>query len=166
MKKADRNINNLESNFRLKVIDFLKETWDRIFITEAYRSQARQNFLFTQWRTRPGSIITWTRNSMHTKGLAFDIAFKWKTLYPNNLKLWKEIWKIANSYWIDWGYDLWGRDLPHFQCNQKPYKQTGKYRKIAGQSVINNPTNLIKTIRTGTADEAVACIEIIVNRKI
>lgn len=37
-----------------------------IFITETYRSQARQNYLYQQGRTRPGNIVTWTLNRRHT----------------------------------------------------------------------------------------------------
>ncbi|MDM5350262.1 M15 family metallopeptidase [Lysinibacillus sphaericus] len=45
-----------------------------IFITETYRSQARQNYLYEQGRTRPGQVVTWTRNSNHTSRRAWDIA--------------------------------------------------------------------------------------------
>lgn len=31
-----------------------------IFITETFRSQARQNYLYEQGRTRPGQKVTWT----------------------------------------------------------------------------------------------------------
>ncbi|WP_141316419.1 M15 family metallopeptidase, partial [Lysinibacillus sphaericus] len=41
-----------------------------IFVTETYRSQARQNYLYTQGRTRPGKIVTWTLKSNHTSRLA------------------------------------------------------------------------------------------------
>lgn len=45
-------------------------------------------------------------------------------------------------------------------------KNVWEYRKIAWKSVINNPEKLIEAIRNWTPDEAVACLEIIVNRKI
>jgi len=44
-------------------------------------------------------------------------------------------------------------------------KQLWEYRRLAWKSVINNPNNLIEAIRNWEPDEAVACIEIIVNRK-
>ncbi|MFJ7914785.1 MULTISPECIES: hypothetical protein [unclassified Lysinibacillus] len=34
-----------------------------IFITETYRSQEPQNYLYAQGRTRLGQIVTWTLNS-------------------------------------------------------------------------------------------------------
>ncbi|CAM5566737.1 putative protein OS=Lysinibacillus sphaericus OX=1421 GN=LS41612_07820 PE=4 SV=1 [Lysinibacillus sphaericus] len=45
-----------------------------MFITETYRSQARQHYLYTQGRTRPGKVVTWTLNSNHKSSLAWDIA--------------------------------------------------------------------------------------------
>lgn len=36
-----------------------------IRITEGLRSSARQNQLYAQGRTKPGKIVTWTRNSKH-----------------------------------------------------------------------------------------------------
>ena len=121
--RADRDLNKLELNFKRKVEAFLSEVGDKVFITEAYRSQERQNYLFKQWRTYPykdNKKVTWTLNSNHTKWLAIDIAFKWNKLYPNDIHSWKQIAEIANKYNIEWWYDLWKTDKPHFQCNWKP----------------------------------------------
>ena len=121
IKTTDRDIEKLSDNFRLKVKLFLKEVWDIIFITEGYRSQARQEYLYSLWRTRPWNKVTWTLNSEHTKWNAIDIAFKWDNLYPNEIEKWQEISQVSKKYWIDWGYDLWKTDKPHFQDNWKPY---------------------------------------------
>jgi len=42
-------------------------------IVEGYRSQARQNHLYEQGRTRDGNVVTWTKSSKHTAGLAVDV---------------------------------------------------------------------------------------------
>jgi hypothetical protein len=42
-------------------------------IVETTRSQARQDQLFAQGRTRPGPVVTWTRTSQHTLGRAVDV---------------------------------------------------------------------------------------------
>ena len=42
-------------------------------LVETYRSQARQNYLYTQGRTRSGSKVTWTLNSIHSKKNAVDL---------------------------------------------------------------------------------------------
>jgi hypothetical protein len=57
----DRDINKLVEPFKSKVIKFLadkriKELW--VIVTEAYRSQQRQNELYAQWRTKPWPIVT------------------------------------------------------------------------------------------------------------
>ncbi|MBT3726215.1 hypothetical protein HOG21_00495 [bacterium] len=36
---------------------------------------------------------------------------------------WKEIAEIAKKYGIDWGYDLWKTDKPHFQDNMKEFEK-------------------------------------------
>lgn len=45
----------------------------RAKVVETLRSQARQNALYEQGRSTTGPVVTWTRDSMHTKGLAADI---------------------------------------------------------------------------------------------
>ena len=47
---------------------------------------------------------------------AIDIAVKWKVLYPKDFD-WGKVAKVAEKYQIDWGYDLWKKDKPHFQDN-------------------------------------------------
>ena len=128
---AYRWLDKLTDNFRTKVEGFIAEVWDEIFITESYRSQERQNYLYSLGRTVAGSKVTWTLNSNHTKGLAIDIAFKGSYLYPADFNKWKAIWEIAKKHGIDWGYDLWGVDKPHFQDNWVPIiEKMGTYREI------------------------------------
>lgn len=118
---TDRDLNKLNSNFKKKVDAFMNEAWDTIFITEARRSQARQDYLYSLWRTKPWKIVTRTLNSLHTKGLAIDIAFKWKDLYPNEIDKRLDIYKVAEKHWIDSLYKLEWFDKPHLQCNWKPF---------------------------------------------
>ncbi|MCP4971959.1 MAG: M15 family metallopeptidase [Arcobacter sp.] len=71
VNQTDRDLNKLASPFKEKVKDFLKdERVGDIFVTEGYRSQERQEYLYNQTPK-----VTWTLTSMHTKGLAIDIAF-------------------------------------------------------------------------------------------
>ena len=74
--QTNRDLSLLNSDFKKKVDLFLKEAGDRIFVTEAYRSQERQEHLYSFGRTRKGAKVTWTLESEHTKGRAIDIAFK------------------------------------------------------------------------------------------
>jgi len=125
IKTPCRDINELTPSFKRKVELFIKEAWKEVFITETYRSQERQIYLYGQWRTRKWNKVTWTLNSYHKTRKAIDIAFRWKELYPSNIKEWTKIANIAAKYWIVWGFDLRWKDLPHFQDNWIPYKEEG-----------------------------------------
>ncbi|MGE7115026.1 M15 family metallopeptidase [Lysinibacillus sp. NPDC047702] len=59
---------------RLLFQECFKAGIKNIFITETYRSQERQNYLYAQGRTRPGQIVTWILDSNHKSRLAWDIA--------------------------------------------------------------------------------------------
>ena len=43
-------------------------------VIETGRTQERQDALFAQGRTAPGPIVTWTRSSRHSHGLAADVT--------------------------------------------------------------------------------------------
>lgn len=42
-------------------------------MVEGFRPQQRQDYLYEQGRTTPGAVVTWTRSSRHTLGLAADL---------------------------------------------------------------------------------------------
>jgi len=131
MVPADRDINNLTPEFKGLVESFLKECKENglnIFITEGRRTKERQEYLYAQGRTRAGSIVTWTLNSIHLTGEAIDIAFHGPELYPVNVQVWLDVSSIANKYEMEWGFDLWGDDKPHFQL--KLYKMTASQKKL------------------------------------
>jgi len=141
--ETNRDINKLSDNFRLKVIDFLKEAWNLIFITESLRSDERQAYLYNKIPK-----VTWVKHSNHQDWNAIDIAFKWDNLYPNNIEKWDLIAKIANKYWIDWGFDLWGKDKVHFQDNWKPYISKKESMKIEQfwEEIIRNWNKFPKSV--------------------
>lgn len=115
---AYRDLDKLTDRFREKVILWMEENPD-IFITESWRSQARQASLYAQGRTKPGNIVTWvdgTKNkSKHQLGEAVDIAFNGRDLYPSSFSKWRKVANSAKKYGIKWGWDLWKTDKPHFQ---------------------------------------------------
>ena len=102
-----------------------------IFITETYRSPARQKYLYAQGRTRPGKVVTWTLNSNHASRLAWDIAVgPPAALY--DLATLNKVGAIARKLGITWGGD-WPRniDRPHFEVKSnwrmpKGYKLEGR----------------------------------------
>lgn len=94
-------------------------------ITETYRSQARQNELYAQGRTRAGEIVTWTKNSRHTSRRAWDIV-KVKangTVDYNDTGFFRKCGQIAAYLGITWGGTWRTPDMPHFEVSenwQKP----------------------------------------------
>lgn len=87
-----------------------------VFITETYRSQERQNYLYEQGRSRPGQVVTWTKNSNHTGRMAWDIACS----PPNNLydaNVLKKAGQVAKTLGIEWGGNWKPLDTPHFQIS-------------------------------------------------
>ena len=119
--QPNRDLMLLNDKFRSKVYKRL-QLCPQIFVTEWYRSQERQNYLYSLWRTRPWRIVTWTTKSNHTQGIAVDIAFRWSRLYPAEHSKRREVADKALQCWIDRGYDLWNIDKPHFQ--DRPSQRT------------------------------------------
>lgn len=87
-----------------------------IFITETYRSQERQNYLYEQGRSRPGNIVTWTKSSRHTSRLAWDIACNGGVLYDNTILL--KAGEVAKKLGIIWGGNWSTPDKPHFEVTK------------------------------------------------
>lgn len=108
-----------------------------IFITETYRSQERQKYLYAQGRTRPGQIVTWTLNSNHKSRLAWDIAVgPPQSLY--DVTTLNRVGAIAKKLGIEWG-GTWTNaiDRPHFEV--KPTWLMPKGYKLEGQVIV--PSN-------------------------
>lgn len=122
-----------------------------IFVTETYRSQERQKYLYAQGRTRPGNIVTWTLDSYHKNRLAWDIAAS--TLNGNtniyNTTIIKKAGAIANKLGITWGGN-WKNNLdyPHFEVSSnwsipKGYKLEGK---VSIPTRSNVPITMVNSI--------------------
>ncbi len=98
------------------------------------RTTKDQADMYAQGRTVEGSKITWTLDSYHMYGLAADTVafnngkFNWKTKnYKELIRSGKEIIEKYNLP-IQNGYDLWGKDMPHWQMTgYKPYYDVRKY---------------------------------------
>lgn len=73
----DRDMDRLAPEFRdrlERVIDRMRaEYGHEVRLVEGYREQGRQDALFEQGRSAPGRIVTWTRDSAHSHGLAADL---------------------------------------------------------------------------------------------
>lgn len=119
---------------RLLFQECFKAGIKNIFITETYRSQERQKYLYEQGRTRPGNIVTWTLDSNHKSRLAWDIAVSPpQSLY--DVAILNRVGDIARKLGITWG-GVWSAkiDRPHFEV--KPTWIMPKGYKIEGQVII------------------------------
>lgn len=88
-----------------------------VLITETYRTQERQEYLYEQGRTRPGQIVTWTKKSNHTKRNAFDIAKNVPGEEYSDLEFFRRCAEIGKSIGLSPGY-YWEegkQDMPHFE---------------------------------------------------
>lgn len=88
-----------------------------VIITETYRSQKRQEELFKQGRETDGPVVTWTKNSRHTKRRAFDIAKRGPDPYGDEeffrkcAEIGKEVGLNPGYFWDDY------QDKPHYEWN-------------------------------------------------
>lgn len=145
---------------RLLFQECVKVGIDDIFITETFRSQARQNYLYEQGRTRPGSKVTWTLTSNHTSRRAWDIA----VAPPRNLydiSTLSKVGAIAKKLGITWG-GYWPSsryDAPHFEIPtnwQAPagYKLEGTVNipsnsKMRVQLIVNDKEQALEGVNDG-----------------
>lgn len=140
---------------RLLFQECFKAGIKNIFITETYRSQERQKFLYEQGRTRPGNIVTWTLDSNHKSRLAWDIAVgPPQSLY--DVATLNRVGDIARKLGITWG-GVWSAqiDRPHFEV--KPNWIMPKGYKIEGQVIIPTTSKyLVQLIVEGNTTKPIA----------
>lgn len=114
--------------YTTKLIEECKKQGINIKITETYRSQARQDYLYAQGRTRAGNIVTNAKTSVHSSRKAFDVCINVKGQEYDD-KLLKQVGKIGVSLGLEWGGN-WStfKDSPHFQMLEEPKKSTIKIK--------------------------------------
>lgn len=113
-----RDINRLKKNAKMACELFMEECKRRglaVVITETLRTKERQNELYAQGRTAPGKIVTWTKNSKHMTGLAWDICKNKKGEEYSDLKFFEECGMVAKELGITWGGTWKNKDMPHFE---------------------------------------------------
>lgn len=126
--KINRDLKELDPDFREKILLVVEQAnretvgkfpkfkeW-RIF--EGYRSQARQDWLYAQGRTRPGNIVTNAKKSYHTMRHAADIIWYDTSGQPHwdgAAKLWAILGHAARTQGLHWGGDWKMKDLPHVE---------------------------------------------------
>jgi len=98
-------------------------------VTSTYRDEEFQIELYSQGRTKPGKIVTWTKSSKHTERKAFDVA----VLNENNQPTWnlkadvdkdsvpdyEELGRIGEHFGLTWGGSWKKKDYCHFELNEE-----------------------------------------------
>lgn len=118
--KTCRDVSELSSTAQIACELFMqkcKEKGLNVLITETYRSQERQNYLYEQGRTRSGKIVTWTHNSRHTSRRAWDICNNVKGHEYDDPYFFKQCGSIAKTLGITWGGTWATPDTPHFEIS-------------------------------------------------
>jgi peptidoglycan LD-endopeptidase CwlK len=118
----------------IEIVERASELSKRPFqIVQGNRTQAEQDALYAQGRTKSGPIVTWTRKSKHIGGNAIDFAalvgdkINWNDkYYPEIANAFKQ---AANELriGIEWGGDWKTKDWGHVQLtgkNPTPTKPT------------------------------------------
>jgi len=116
-----RRIEDLTPRTQVKYQAFesaMKDAGIDFIVTCTRRTQEEQNALYEQGRSRPGTIVTWTRKSKHIDGRAFDIVIMehgkpdWNITNPK----WTKAGEIGKTVGLDWGGSwMSSKDYPHFQ---------------------------------------------------
>ncbi|HOL44530.1 MAG TPA: M15 family metallopeptidase [Methanothrix sp.] len=124
---ASRRINDCCEELQLKFAAFavkMAEAGIPFMLTCTLRTQAEQDALYAQGRTKPGPIVTWTRKSKHIEGRAFDIAILrdgkpcWDVkadVNQDSVPDYIQAGEIGESVGLIWGGRWKKPDYPHFE---------------------------------------------------
>nr|DAU66715.1 MAG TPA: hypothetical protein [Caudoviricetes sp.] len=108
-----------------------------IFITETYRSQERQDYLYEQGRSRPGNIVTWTKNSRHTSRRAWDIACSGNNLY--DMGILTKAGHLAQDLGLIWGGSWTTPDMPHIEMPEDWNGDSGEANEVRYNTIDELP---------------------------
>lgn len=116
------DLDELSPKTRELAIKFLEKCEEKglsVRITETYRTQARQEMLYKQGRTTSGSVVTWTKNSKHTKRRAFDICENNTDDPYGDLEFFRKCAEIGKEVGLTPGYYFERyQDMPHYELNR------------------------------------------------
>ena len=120
----------------------------KIKITDTLRTQAEQNALYAQGRTKPGNKVTNAKypQSNHCWGIAFDFCRNdGQGAYNDNDGFFSKVGQVGKALGLDWGGD-WTSfvDKPHFE-----YDKYGTWRAL--QSKYGTPAKFLATVNPAAA---------------
>jgi peptidoglycan L-alanyl-D-glutamate endopeptidase CwlK len=153
MPAVNRSLNALYPRFSEKVKEILGELnhWCAVHrpgavavVTETFRTTARQQELYAQGRTTPGSIVTHrngtTSRSNHQSALAADFALskdgKGGRIDWDDEEFWRYLGHLARKHGLTWGGDWTSPvDKPHVewpQNDKETYRKAREWLKAQG----------------------------------
>jgi peptidoglycan L-alanyl-D-glutamate endopeptidase CwlK len=128
---ASRRIEDLQPLLQVKAkywLNLCEQEWPGAdiepLITNTLRTRAEQETLYAQGRTAPGKIVTWTKESPHLYGCAWDFVPLrmgkpvWDNRRPENLRLWTRMGELAEQLGLEWGGRWKKPDMPHVQLRE------------------------------------------------
>lgn len=124
-------------------------------VVETYRTQERQEMLYSQGRTTVGNKVTWTLNSIHTQKNAVDVIPQrlingrltaiWNSKDKETLKIIEVMTKYGFEAGANWTSNA---DSPHFQLKGVSTSgttyhaaNTNKYITLMIQKALNKKMN-------------------------
>ena len=129
-------------------LDECKKQGLNVLITETYRSQARQDYLYAQGRTRPGNKVTWTKNSRHTSRRAWDICKNVKGQEYSDSSFFKKCGDIAKQLGITWGGTWSTPDAPHFEIDENWVYEGDEPMTIEERKKFNQLVEAVEKLQT------------------
>lgn len=146
LEKANRKLNdkNLDKDVASKTREVIKEMYKAgvfVGVSAGYRSNAEQDELYKQGRTKAGAIVTNAKGgeSNHNFGVAVDL-FQYskdgtEAIFEND-SAFQKIVKAMKKKGFDWGGDWRSfKDTPHFQL----------YDAVSGESKPKSDSSGSKT---------------------
>ena len=121
VEETIRDIDELDSETKAKCEEFMsicEQEGLNILVTETYRTQARQDYLYSLGRDIEGDIVTWTKKSKHLERRAFDIAKNIPGEEYSDDKFFERCAEIGQSIGLNAGF-YWeaNQDKAHFQLD-------------------------------------------------
>lgn len=111
------DLNHLTKDTKELAIEFLMRCEEEgldVKVVETYRTPERQELLFNQGRSDDGPVVTWTKESVHTKRRAFDICKRGEDPYGDD-EFFRRCGEIGEEIGLTSGYYWKVKDGPHFQ---------------------------------------------------
>jgi peptidoglycan LD-endopeptidase CwlK len=119
---ASRKVEDLTPEMQFKYAlfhDEMDKAGLNYILTCTYRSQAEQDALYAQGRTKTGKKVTWTRHSKHNDRKAFDIAMLINGKISWNTADYLKAGEIGQKVGLEWGGSwIKTKDFPHFELKE------------------------------------------------